>query len=73
MQTSLGRRAEDDRDNIGMKRLDLNGTLLAGLFRELFKNLTKGLSAYIKACMKGQTKRLNISRGVKTKVINTMT
>jgi DNA-directed RNA polymerase II subunit RPB2 len=30
---ALGRRAEDDRDHYGNKRLDLAGPLLGGLFR----------------------------------------
>ncbi|GAB4831192.1 DNA-dependent RNA polymerase II [Ancistrocladus abbreviatus] len=35
---ALGRRAEDDRDHYGNKRLDLAGPLLGGLFRMLFRN-----------------------------------
>lgn len=38
---SLGRRAEDDRDHYANKRLDLGGPLLAALFRQLFRKLTK--------------------------------
>ena len=37
LKTALGRRQEDDRDNLAMKRLDLAGPLLGGLFRQLFK------------------------------------
>lgn len=38
---ALERRELDDRDHFGKKRLDLAGPLLAGLFRMLFKKLTK--------------------------------
>jgi DNA-directed RNA polymerase II subunit RPB2 len=38
---ALGRREEDDRDHYANKRLDLGGPLLAGLFRQLFRKLTK--------------------------------
>jgi len=38
---ALGRRELDDRDHFGNKRLDLAGTLLAGLFRQLFYAFTK--------------------------------
>eukprot|EP00727_Mastigamoeba_balamuthi_P011600 m51a1_g7062 putative dna-directed rna polymerase ii subunit rpb2-like (1207) ;mRNA; f:172808-177135 len=39
LQVALGRRAEDDRDHYGNKRLDLAGPLLGGLFRVMFKRL----------------------------------
>jgi len=38
---ALGRVNEDDRDHYGKKRLDLAGSLLAGLFRQLFRRFTK--------------------------------
>ena len=38
---ALGRRPEDDRDHYANKRLDLGGPLLAGLFRILFRKLTR--------------------------------
>ena len=37
----LGRREQDDRDHYANKRLDLGGPLLANLFRQLFRKLTK--------------------------------
>jgi len=37
----LGRRELDDRDHFGNKRLDLAGTLMANLFRQLFYRFTK--------------------------------
>jgi DNA-directed RNA polymerase II subunit RPB2 len=44
---ALGRRAEDDRDHYGNKRLDLAGPLLGGLFRMLFRKLTKDVRGYL--------------------------
>jgi DNA-directed RNA polymerase beta subunit len=44
---ALGRRAEDDRDHYGNKRLDLAGPLLGGLFRMLFQKLTKDVRGYL--------------------------
>eukprot|EP01041_Mallomonas_annulata_P008908 gene8908-18435_t len=41
LMCSMGRLEEDDRDHFGKKRLDLAGPLLGGLFRLLFKKLTK--------------------------------
>lgn len=42
---ALGRRAEDDRDHYGNKRLDLAGPLLGGLFRMVlcFTNILQDL------------------------------
>jgi len=37
IQASLGRTSEDDRDYYGKKRLDMAGSLLSGLFRQLFR------------------------------------
>lgn len=44
---ALERRELDDRDHFGKKRLDLAGPLLAGLFRMLFKKLTKDVFRYL--------------------------
>lgn len=44
---ALERRELDDRDHFGKKRLDLAGPLLAGLFRMLFKKLTKDVYRYL--------------------------
>ena len=52
---ALGRRDEDDRDHYGNKRLDLGGPLLAGLFKQLFRKLTKDVRGYLqKAVDKGR-------------------
>ena len=43
---ALGRRAEDDRDHYGNKRLDLAGPLLGGLFRMVRCNMLANLSVF---------------------------
>ena len=48
---SLERIDEDDRDHYGKKRLDLAGPLLGGLFRMLFRKLTKDVLAYLQKCI----------------------
>ena len=50
-QVALGRREEDDRDHYANKRLDLGGPLLAGLFRQLFRKLTKDVRSYVQKCV----------------------
>lgn len=45
--SALDRRETDDRDHFGKKRLDMAGPLLAGLFRMLFRKLTKDVSKYL--------------------------
>ncbi|XP_020404031.1 DNA-directed RNA polymerase II subunit RPB2 [Zea mays] len=47
LMCALSRRAEDDRDHYGNKRLDLAGPLLAGLFRMLFRKLTRDVRSYM--------------------------
>lgn len=42
---------EDDRDNLAMKRLDLAGPLLGGLFRQLFKKLRMELKKQLKSAL----------------------
>ena len=44
---ALERRELDDRDHFGKKRLDLAGPLLTGLFRMLFRKLTKDVYRYL--------------------------
>ncbi|KAK6919060.1 RNA polymerase Rpb2, domain 3 [Dillenia turbinata] len=48
---ALGRRPEDDRDHYGNKRLDLAGPLLGGLFRMLFRKLTRDVRGYVQKIM----------------------
>jgi DNA-directed RNA polymerase II subunit RPB2 len=51
LKTALGRRQEDDRDNLSLKRLDLAGPLLGGLFRQLFKKLRNELKKQLKQAL----------------------
>ena len=51
MLVVLKRRGEDDRDHYANKRLDLGGPLLAGLFRMLFRKLTKDVKMYVQKCV----------------------
>jgi DNA-directed RNA polymerase II subunit RPB2 len=51
LQVAIGRKEEDDRDHFANKRLDLGGPLLAGLFRMLFRQLTKDVRKYVKFCL----------------------
>lgn len=44
---ALGRREDDDRDHYANKRLDLGGPLLAQLFRQLFRKLSKDVKNYV--------------------------
>jgi len=66
--TALGRRAVDDRDHYGNKRLDLAGPLLGGLFRQLFKKLTKDVKAYLQKAVDG-ARDFNIPMAVKPTTI----
>lgn len=65
---AIGRRPEDDRDHYGNKRLDLAGPLLGGLFRMLFRKLTRDVRAYVQKCV-DQGKDLNLSFAIKAKTI----
>lgn len=64
---ALGRR-EDDRDHYGNKRLDLAGPLLAGLFRMLFRKLTKDVRMYLQKCV-DNGKEINLTYAVKARTI----
>lgn len=58
---AIGRRAPDDRDHYGNKRLDLAGPLLAFLFRGLFKNLIKViLSHTVYMCILMNTGKISV-------------
>mmetsp|Transcript_14538 Transcript_14538/g.43946 ORF Transcript_14538/g.43946 Transcript_14538/m.43946 type:complete len:1179 (+) Transcript_14538:450-3986(+) len=57
---SLGRRGEDDRDHYANKRLDLGGPLLAALFRQLFRKLTKDVKTLVQKCV-DKGKDINIA------------
>ena len=64
MTAALGRATEDDRDHYGKKRLDMAGTLLAGLFRQLFRNFTADMEKHIrKEIDKGR--RLDLAKSLR--------
>ncbi|GAU30948.1 hypothetical protein TSUD_143960, partial [Trifolium subterraneum] len=65
---ALGRRAEDDRDHYGNKRLDLAGPLLGGLFRGLFRKLTIDVRGYVQKCV-DNGKDVNLRFAIKAKTI----
>ncbi|WIA14943.1 hypothetical protein OEZ86_003599 [Tetradesmus obliquus] len=69
MLVSLGRRHEDDRDHYSNKRLDLGGPLLAGLFRMLFRKLTKDVKMYVQRCL-DNGKDINLPFAIKTSTIS---
>ena len=64
---SLERIEEDDRDHYGKKRLDLAGPLLGGLFRLLFRKVTKEARKYMQRCL-DEKKPFNIQVGGQPKV-----
>ena len=65
---SLGRRPEDDRDHYGNKRLDLGGPLLAQLFRQLFRKLTKDVRLYSQRCIDSGNE-IQVQLSIKAKTI----
>ena len=68
LMCSLGRLEEDDRDHYGNKRLDLAGPLLGGLFRILFKKLTKDVRGYLQKCV-DNGKDFNLTLAIKSRTI----
>ena len=68
LMCSLGRLEEDDRDHLGKKRLDLAGPLLGGLFRMLFKKLTREVSLYLQKTL-DEGKPFNLSSAVRSRII----
>ncbi|KAL8031476.1 hypothetical protein ABFX02_13G027600 [Erythranthe guttata] len=65
---ALGRRPEDDRDHYANKRLDLAGPLLAGLFRMLFRKLTRDVRSYVQRGV-DSGKEVNLQFAIKAKTI----
>lgn len=65
---ALGRRKEDDRDHYGNKRLDLAGPLLGGLFRMLFRKLTKDAQSHLQKCV-DSGKEINLVAALKSRTI----
>ncbi|KAG2291482.1 hypothetical protein Bca52824_038151 [Brassica carinata] len=68
LRCALGRNPEDDRDHYGNKRLDLAGPLLGGLFRMLFRKLTRDVRSYVQKCV-DNGKEVNLQFAIKAKTI----
>ncbi|KAK0539902.1 DNA-dependent RNA polymerase II [Tilletia horrida] len=66
--TALERREIDDRDHFGKKRLDLAGPLLTGLFRMLFRKLTRDIYRHLERCVEEQ-KDFHLSAAIKSATI----
>jgi DNA-directed RNA polymerase II subunit RPB2 len=69
LSCALGRRPVDDRDHYGHKRLDLAGPLLASLFRQLFKKLTKNVRRFLQRSI-DEGKGLNLALAIKHDTIS---
>ncbi|KAL5157293.1 DNA-directed RNA polymerase II subunit RPB2 [Glycine soja] len=65
---ALGRRAEDDRDHYGNKRRELAGPLVGGLFRTLFRKLTRDVRVHLKKCV-DNGKDVNMQFAIKVTTI----
>lgn len=65
---ALERRELDDRDHFAKKRLDLAGPLMSGLFRMLFRKLTKEVGRYLQKCIDKGTD-FNLTLAVKSSII----
>ncbi|KAJ0247166.1 DNA-directed RNA polymerase II subunit 2 [Hirschfeldia incana] len=68
LRCALGRKPEDDRDHYGNKRLDLAGPLLGGLFRMLFRKLTRDVRSYVQKCV-DNGKDVNLLYAINAKTI----
>uniref|UniRef100_A0A0D3BKU1 DNA-directed RNA polymerase subunit beta n=1 Tax=Brassica oleracea var. oleracea TaxID=109376 RepID=A0A0D3BKU1_BRAOL len=68
LRCALGRNPEDDRDHYGNKRLDLAGPLLGGLFRMLFRKLTRDVRSYVQKCV-DSGKEVNLLFAINAKTI----
>lgn len=55
-------------DHYGNKRLDLSGPLLASLFRQLFRRLTKDVRSYCQKCVDG-SKEIKLEMAIKQSTI----
>mmetsp|Transcript_27634 Transcript_27634/g.26653 ORF Transcript_27634/g.26653 Transcript_27634/m.26653 type:complete len:178 (+) Transcript_27634:192-725(+) len=65
---SLGRCAEDDRDYYGKKRLDMAGSLLSGLFRQLFRTYVDQMNTIIEKEI-NNGKQINVQSALKSDII----
>ena len=69
LMCKIGRAEEDDRDHFGKKRLDLAGPLLGGLFRVLFRKLTKDVRRHLQRCL-DEGRHFNIGAAIKSNHIS---
>lgn len=65
---ALERREIDDRDHFGKKRLDLAGPLLTGLFRMLFRKLTRDIYRHLQRCVE-ESKAFTLAAAVKSSTL----
>ena len=65
---ALGRVGEDDRDHYGKKRLDMAGSLLGSLFRQLFRKFIEEAQKVIQRDVDNQ-KATNLRNAFKSKMI----
>lgn len=70
IQGSLGRTLEDDRDYYGKKRLDMAGSLLSGLFRQLFRNYVDEMTKILKRDIDAGKRELNLVGAMKSEIIS---
>jgi len=66
---SLGRTSEDDRDYYGKKRMDMAGSLLSGLFRQLFRNFVDEMTKILKRDIDAGKPELNLLYAMKSDMI----
>ena len=69
IQAGLGRNDEDDRDYYGKKRLDMAGSLLSGLFRQLFRQVVDDMLKYLKREIDAGKENLNLLSAIKSDAI----
>jgi len=68
LSAALERRTLDDRDHYGNKRLDLAGPLLSGLFRNLFKKLTKDVKTTLRRSLQ-DNEPFNLTSAIRSRTI----
>jgi len=69
LRAYLGRIQEDDRDYYGKKRLDMAGSLLAGHFRQLFRQFTDCMKKILIKEINSGKDQLVLSSAIKSDVI----
>ena len=67
---ALGRAGEDDRDHYGKKRVDMAGSLLGSLFRQLFRKFIEEATTSLKKDVDSQ-KDMNLRSAFKSRLITT--